>query len=56
VELGKKILSAEREFNKGAGFTNKHDRLPRFFYTDPIEPHNQTFSMTDEELDSVFNW
>jgi len=56
VELGKKILSAERDFNKRAGFTNAHDRLPRFFYTDPIEPHNQTFSVPDEELDQLFNW
>lgn len=56
VDLGKKILSAERDFNKRAGFTNADDRLPRYFYTDPIEPHNQTFGMTDEELDSVFNW
>lgn len=56
VELGKKILSAERDFNKRAGFTAADDRLPRFFYTDPIAPHNQTFGMTDEELDSVFDW
>jgi aldehyde:ferredoxin oxidoreductase len=56
VELGKTVLSAERDFNKRAGFTKADDRLPRFFYTDPIEPHNQTFSVSDEELDSVFNW
>jgi aldehyde:ferredoxin oxidoreductase len=56
VALGKKVLSAERDFNKRAGFTKEHDRLPRFFYTDPIAPHNQTFSMKDEELDDVFNW
>jgi len=56
VELGKKVLSAERDFNKRAGFTAADDRLPRFFYTDTIEPHNQAFSMSDEELDSVFNW
>jgi aldehyde:ferredoxin oxidoreductase len=56
VALGKKVLSAERDFNKRAGFTKEHDRLPRFFYTDPIAPHNQTFTMKDEELDDVFNW
>jgi aldehyde:ferredoxin oxidoreductase len=56
VALGKKVLSAERDFNKRAGFTAAHDRLPRFFYNDPIAPHNQTFSMKDEELDDVFNW
>ncbi len=56
VALGKKVLSAERDFNKRAGFTAAHDRLPRFFYTEAIEPHNQVFQITDEELDSVFNW
>ncbi|MDZ4184838.1 MAG: aldehyde ferredoxin oxidoreductase C-terminal domain-containing protein [Desulfuromonadales bacterium] len=56
VALGKTVLSAERDFNTRAGFTAAHDRLPRYFYTDPIAPHNQVFSMTDEELDSVYNW
>jgi len=56
VALGKKVLSAERDFNARAGFTKHHDRLPRFFYTDPIEPHNQVFSVPDEEMDQLFNW
>jgi aldehyde:ferredoxin oxidoreductase len=56
VALGKKVLSAERDFNARAGFTKHHDRLPRFFYTDPIAPHNQVFSVPDEEMDTLFNW
>jgi len=56
VALGKKVLSAERDFNTRAGFTKHHDRLPRFFYTDPIEPHNQVFTVTDEEMDTLYNW
>jgi len=56
VALGKKVLLAERDFNSRAGFTKHHDRLPRFFYTEPIAPHNQTFMMKDEELDEVFNF
>ena len=56
AELGKKILSWERDFNKRAGFSAPHDRLPRFFSTEPIAPHNLTFGVTDEELDQVFNW
>ncbi|MDP2267941.1 MAG: aldehyde ferredoxin oxidoreductase C-terminal domain-containing protein, partial [Deltaproteobacteria bacterium] len=54
--LGKKVLSAERDFNARAGFTKQHDRLPRFFYNEPIAPHNLTFMVKDEELDQVFNW
>ncbi|HTY20753.1 MAG TPA: aldehyde ferredoxin oxidoreductase C-terminal domain-containing protein [Geobacteraceae bacterium] len=56
VALGKKVLSIERDFNKRAGFTAQHDRLPRYFYTEPVAPHNLTFKVTDEELDEVFNW
>jgi aldehyde:ferredoxin oxidoreductase len=56
VEYGKKILSMEREFNKRAGFTNQHDRLPHYFKTQPIPPHNVTFMVKDEDLDKVFNW
>ena len=54
--LGKSILTNEREFNAAAGFTSKDDRLPAFFKTEPIAPHNVTFDVTDEELDSVFNF
>ena len=56
VALGKKVLSVERDFNKRAGFTAQHDRLPRFFSTETVAPHNITFKVTDEELDQVFNW
>ncbi len=56
VALGQDILRKEREFNKKAGFGPENDRLPRFFRTDPIAPHNQVFSVTDEELDSVYNF
>jgi aldehyde:ferredoxin oxidoreductase len=56
TELGKKVLSWERDFNKRAGFGPQHDRLPRFFYTEAIAPHNVPFGVTDEELDQVYNW
>ena len=56
VALGKKVLSVERDFNKRAGFTAQHDRLPRYFTTESVAPHNITFKVTDDELDQVFNW
>jgi aldehyde:ferredoxin oxidoreductase len=54
--FGQQILSAERDFNARAGFTAIDDRLPRFFETEALAPHNVTFNVTHEELDSVFNW
>jgi len=56
VALGKKILDYERDFNARAGFTSKHDRLPGFFKTEALPPHNVTFEVKDEDLDQVFNW
>ncbi|MBW2594243.1 MAG: aldehyde ferredoxin oxidoreductase, partial [Deltaproteobacteria bacterium] len=56
VDLGKKILTMEREFNKKAGFTAAHDRLPRYFKREELAPHNVIFDVSDEELDQVFNW
>jgi aldehyde:ferredoxin oxidoreductase len=56
AELGKTILKTERDFNMKAGFTKEHDRLPRFFKTEPVAPHNVVFTVPDEELDKVFNW
>jgi aldehyde:ferredoxin oxidoreductase len=56
TDLGKKVLKMERDFNKQAGFTPQHDRLPSYFKTEKFPPHNVTFGVTDEDLDKVFNW
>ncbi|MBD1401814.1 aldehyde ferredoxin oxidoreductase C-terminal domain-containing protein [Pelovirga terrestris] len=56
VALGKKVLTLEREFNQKAGFGAEDDRLPRFFKTEPLAPHNITFTVKDEELDELYNW
>lgn len=56
VALGKQVLKTERDFNSRAGFTAQHDRLPRFFKTEPVGPHNVTFSVPDEELDRVHDY
>ena len=54
--LGVRVLKAERGFNRKAGFTNQDDRLPRFFYEEPLPPHNTVFVISDEELDSTFDF
>jgi aldehyde:ferredoxin oxidoreductase len=53
-QLGVRTLQAEREFNSKAGFTNKDDRLPEFFYKEALPPHNTVFAITDAELDTTF--
>ena len=54
--LGQRVLKMEREFNKKAGFTAVDDRLPEFFKTEKFPPHDKVFDITDEELDTVFNF
>jgi aldehyde:ferredoxin oxidoreductase len=54
--MGVRVLQAEREFNRKAGFTNKDDRLPQFYYKEPLPPHNTVFVISDEQLDSVFDF
>lgn len=56
TELGKSVLKKEREFNIQAGFTPKHDRLPDYFKKETVAPHNVTFGVTDEELDTLYNF
>ena len=54
--LGKSVLSTERRFNAEAGFTAADDRLPRYFSTEKLPPHDVTFDVPDKELDSVFDF
>jgi len=54
--MGTRVLKAEREFNEKAGFTNKDDRLPRFFYEEPLPPHNTVFGISNEEIDRTFDF
>ena len=55
-ELGLKVLKAEREFNRRAGFTNRDDRLPKMFYQEPLPPHNKVVVITDKEMDTTFDF
>ena len=54
--LGKKVLGMERDFNKRAGFTAADDRLPEFFRTEKLPPHNLIFDVTDQDLDDVYSF
>ncbi|MBN2404408.1 MAG: aldehyde ferredoxin oxidoreductase [Coriobacteriia bacterium] len=56
MELGKEVLTMERLFNEGAGFGPDDDRLPAFMYNEPLPPHNVVFTVTNEALDSIFDF
>jgi len=54
--LGLRVLKAEREFNRRAGFTNKDDRLPKMFYEEPLPPTDKVVIISDEQMDSTFDF
>ena len=54
--LGVRIMKAEREFNRNAGFTKEDDRLPKMFYEEPLPPHNKVVVISDEEMDKTFDF
>jgi aldehyde:ferredoxin oxidoreductase len=56
TSLGLRILKAEREFNRNAGFTSKDDRLPKMFYEEPLPPHNKVVIISDEDMDRTFDF
>jgi len=56
VSLGKTILKTEKGFNEAAGFTNADDRLPEFFTTEPLPPHNVVWDMPGEQIDSFWDF
>ena len=54
VSLGKYILKTEKAFNTAAGFSEVDDRLPEFFYTEALPPHNVVFDFSGQEIDSFW--
>jgi aldehyde:ferredoxin oxidoreductase len=56
MQLGREVLTMERMYNDRAGFTSADDRLPEFFYKEPLPPHNVVFTVTDEELDTLYDF
>jgi aldehyde:ferredoxin oxidoreductase len=56
IDLGKEILRMEREFNLQAGFTAQDDRPPEFMRYEKLPPHDEVWTISDEDLDQVYKW
>ncbi|MDN5347799.1 MAG: aldehyde:ferredoxin oxidoreductase [Clostridia bacterium] len=48
--LGKKVIRLEKAFNEAAGFTEAHDRLPEFFYSEKLPPYNVVSDIPAEDI------
>ena len=50
LDIGVSTLNIETQFNRGAGISAGADRLPDFFYDEPLPPSGRTFDIPREEL------
>jgi len=53
MRIGKEIVDKEVAFNRAAGFTSAHDRVPEFMKYEPLPPHNVVWDVPDATLDAV---
>ena len=53
--LGRETIKMEREWNRQAGFTKVHDRLPEYMTREPLPPNNAVFDVPAEDLDTIFD-
>lgn len=49
-------LLTERDFNRRAGFTAEHDRLPRFMQTEALPPFGRVADVPEATIDQFYNW
>ncbi len=53
--LGRETLRLERAFNRAAGFTPAHDRIPEWMTREPLPPLGAVFDVPEEDLDTLFD-
>ncbi len=56
TNIGLEIMKKERQFNEAAGFTKLDDRMPEFMKYEKLPPHNTVWDVSDEILDSVYDF
>lgn len=50
LEIGRAVLEEEVKFNRAAGITESHNKLPEFFLEEPLPPTDYIFDLPEEEL------
>jgi len=53
LELAHDMIQLEIDFNRRAGFSKEHDRLPEHFVAEPLPPKGPVFDVEEERLDGV---
>jgi aldehyde:ferredoxin oxidoreductase len=55
-KMAKEALERELEFNRRAGFTPAHDRLPDFMYTEKLEPNGMAYDIPSDETGRLYDF
>jgi aldehyde:ferredoxin oxidoreductase len=53
--LGKETIRLEREFNRRAGFTRAHDRVPEWLSREALPPYDVVFDVPQDDMDDIFS-
>jgi len=53
IDIGRNVLEEEKRFNREAGITEAHNRLPEFFFEETLPPLNASLGITPEQLKEV---
>jgi aldehyde:ferredoxin oxidoreductase len=55
LNIGMNTIKEELTFNRSAGWTEVHNRLPDFLRKEKLPPHNVVFDIPQDEIDAIFN-
>lgn len=53
---GERLFKVEHVFNLAAGLGPESDRLPLFFYKEPVAPLNTVFDVPEKEMEKFYNF
>jgi len=54
--MAKRVLIAEREFNRKSGLGKETDRLPEFMMREPLSSTRTVFDVPEEQMDSFYDF
>ena len=54
MDIGKNTIKEELAFNRSAGWTDIHNRLPEFMVKEKLPPNDVVFDIPQDEIDPIF--
>ncbi|GAG75973.1 unnamed protein product, partial [marine sediment metagenome] len=49
VKIGRNVIEEEVKFNRAAGITESHNKLPEFFLKEPLPPTGYVFDVVEKD-------